>query len=55
MAKRQWVLGFDGNCTGCRRVADEVESLSNGRLTARSLRDPEVTSWRTTALGQDAP
>jgi predicted DCC family thiol-disulfide oxidoreductase YuxK len=35
-------LLFDGGCSVCATLAREVETLSEGRLGVRSLRDPEV-------------
>jgi predicted DCC family thiol-disulfide oxidoreductase YuxK len=35
-------LLFDGGCSVCAALAREVETLSEGRLGVRSLRDPEV-------------
>lgn len=51
----RWVLGFDGNCDTCSRLAEQVAGLSGGVLTVRSLRSPEVRRWRERALGLDAP
>lgn len=53
--KTQWVLGFDGGCGTCGRLAQELVELSGGTLTAKSLRSVEVQGWRERALGGDAP
>lgn len=50
----RWVLGFDGSCCACSGIAQRVVALSDGRLTARSLREPEVLAWRERVLGADA-
>ncbi len=50
-----WILGFDGDCATCAQLAAEVARLADGRLTVRSLREPEVAAWRVQALGPDAP
>lgn len=51
----RWILGFDGWCLSCTALARQLEALSDGRLTARSLREPEVQAWRAQTLGADAP
>lgn len=51
----RWVLGFDGGCIACTDLARRIEALSEGRLTARHLREPEVHRWRMQTLGVDAP
>jgi len=51
----RWVLGFDGGCLSCTDMARQIEILSGGRLTARSLRDPEVAEWRRRTLGEQGP
>lgn len=53
--KTQWVLGFDGGCSTCGRLAQELVALSDGKLTAKSLRSAEVQGWREQALGVKAP
>lgn len=49
------MLGFDGGCGTCSRLARELVELSAGQLTARSLRSAEVGLWREQALGAGAP
>lgn len=51
----RWILGFDGGCGTCGHLARELVALSEGKLTARSLRSAEVQRWREQALGSDAP
>ncbi len=51
----QWVLAYDGACGRCRALAERVVELAGGRLVARSLREPEVATWRERLLGADAP
>lgn len=51
----RWIFGFDGGCGTCGDLARELVELSDGKLTARSLRSAEVQAWRERALGPDAP
>lgn len=51
----QWILGFDGSCCTCSRLATQIVDLSAGKLLARSLRAPDVQRWREQVLGTDAP
>ncbi len=51
----QWVLAYDGACGRCRVIATRVVELGRGQLVARSLREPEVATWRERLLGADAP
>jgi len=55
IGETQWVLGFDGGCGTCGRLAQELVALSGGKLSAKSLRSAEVQGWRGRALGPDAP
>jgi hypothetical protein len=48
-------LLFDSGCSLCTELAEQIETLSEGKLAVRSLRDPQVQVWRTEALGPDAP
>lgn len=50
----RWILGFDGGCAACSKLAREVEEIAGDRLTSRSLADPEVRVWREATLGPDA-
>lgn len=49
------VLGYDTGCTKCRELVGRIEERVGGKLEVRSLRDPQVESWRQQALGEDAP
>lgn len=51
----RWVLAFDASCGTCRKVAATVEESSGRRLEIVPLDRPEVTEWRSAALGADAP
>lgn len=51
----EWILAYDAGCANCASVAERIEQISGGRLTARNLRDPQVTEWRQEALGNEAP
>jgi len=51
----RWVLGFDGGCGTCSQLAKELVALSGDKLTAKSLRSPEVRGWREKAGGSDGP
>lgn len=55
MTATRWILGFDGGCGTCTNLARQIEALSEGRVTARHLREPEVHRWRTQTLGAAAP
>lgn len=46
------ILAFDSSCLACSRIARGIEEVSHGRLTARSLRDPEVATWLRQELGE---
>lgn len=48
-------LLFDSGCSVCTELAEQIETLSEGRLAVRSLRDPRVQVWRTEALGPNPP
>lgn len=52
---QEYFLAFDSSCFTCSHIAQQIESLSNGRLSAKSLRDPQIAKWRADALGDNAP
>ncbi|MEV0227119.1 bacteriocin fulvocin C-related protein [Streptomyces sp. NPDC050704] len=51
----RWLLAFDASCGTCRKVAATVERASGQRLEVVPLDRPDVTEWRASALGPDAP
>ncbi|NGO47346.1 bacteriocin fulvocin C-related protein [Streptomyces ureilyticus] len=51
----QWILAFDASCCKCSKVAQQVQQSSGDKLDIKPLSDPEVTAWRTQALGDNAP
>lgn len=53
--RRRLVLGFDAGCMTCSGIAQQIEETANSKIEIASLRDPEVTQWRRTALGKNAP
>ena len=55
MSSERWFLGFDAGCTKCTKMASQVESVTNQRLTAISLSSAEMTKWREESLGENAP
>ena len=54
MREPRWLLGFDGGCPSCTKVAGRVEELSSGKVSARSLREHEVHHWLSDSLGEGA-
>lgn len=51
----RWILGFDGGCEACGRLAQHLVELSKGKLLAAPLRSCLLLRWREQALGPDAP
>ena len=48
-------LLFDSGCCVCTELAEQIETLSEGKLAVHSLGDPQVQVWRIEALGPNAP
>jgi hypothetical protein len=53
--RHEWFLAFDGSCGTCRSLAEVVARACGPALNIRSLDDEDVSRWRRTALGSDAP
>ncbi len=51
----RWILGFDGGCTMCNDLPGRIDVISQGTLTVRNLRDPELGRWRRKAFGESTP
>jgi len=51
----RWVLGFDGSCHTCARMAEQARSIAGDTIEILSLRTTEVQAWSISALGPDAP
>lgn len=50
-----WILAFDASCCQCRRLAEQVERVGDGRLDIKPLEDPEVRAWRAQVFGDQPP
>lgn len=51
----RWVLAYDASCGQCRAISGTVERETAGRIEVLPLTHADVESWRTAALGADAP
>lgn len=47
----KWVLGFDGDCRRCGKLASQLVHLSEGKLAAVRLQSETVSRWREQTLG----
>lgn len=52
---KTWILGFDGSCLKCARLARQIQRISNKKLKIENLHSPEVRAWRKTSTGEDLP
>ncbi|MDX3227596.1 bacteriocin fulvocin C-related protein [Streptomyces sp. ME19-01-6] len=52
---QRWILAFDASCGTCRSISRAVEEAGGGRFAVLPLQHPEVTRWRSAALGDGAP
>ncbi|NEZ68417.1 hypothetical protein D0962_37850 [Leptolyngbyaceae cyanobacterium CCMR0082] len=50
-----WILGFDGACSKCTRLARQIQKISNQKLGIESLHSPKVKAWRQSATGRISP
>lgn len=55
MSMKVWVLGFDGGCAKCTKLAQQIQQLSNQKLSLVSLRSFEAQIWRTKAMSENSP
>lgn len=51
----RWILGFDGGCAACNKLAKDIVDLGAGKLVAAPLRSCLLLRWREQTLGTDAP
>lgn len=51
----KFVLGYDGNCLACGRVAGAIRQEIGDQVELMSLLDPRMESWREEILGSNRP
>lgn len=51
----RWILGFDGSCDTCSRIADQARSIVGDTIEVLSLRSVEVREWQHAAFGANPP
>lgn len=55
MNQQRFILGYDGSCSKCTRLAKDARESLEGRLDILPLSDQQMRNWRAEALGESPP